>query len=64
MKNNNYCINYNEHCNNSCNKTCKNNKFNLPEKKKNIIKSLADVECFLNNLKNVSKGAHLYKIIK
>lgn len=38
--------------------------FDLKSYKKNTINSLNEIECFLNNLKNVSKIIHIKKILK
>lgn len=42
----------------------KKKKINFSQKKENTIKSLNDVEYFLNNFKKLSKVIKLYKIIK
>ena len=42
----------------------KKEKFNLKNKKENIVCSLFEVEKFLCNFKNVIKGVKLYKILK
>lgn len=42
----------------------KKKKFDFKSYKKNTIKSLNEVEFFLNNFKNFSKYLKLYKIIK
>lgn len=39
-------------------------KFNFSEKKNNTIKSLSEVECFLQNLKKINKLKNLYKFLK
>ena len=38
--------------------------FNFKEKKNNTIKSLNEVEFFLNDFKNFKKYLHLYKFFK
>jgi len=40
------------------------NKNSFKNRKKNIIKSLEEVECFLCNWKKISKGIKLYNILK
>lgn len=42
----------------------KKKKINFSQKKENTIRSLNDVEYFLNNFKKLSKAIKLYKIIK
>ena len=42
-------------------KTPINKKSSLIEKKNSTIKSLTEVECFLNNIKKIKKGINLYK---
>ena len=42
----------------------KKQKFNLNEKKENIICSLYEIENFICTLKKVCKGIKLYKILK
>ena len=42
----------------------KTGKNSIKQKKDNILKSLQEVENFLQNLKKVSKGAKIYKILK
>ncbi len=45
-------------------KDTKRKKFDFNKKKENTIKSLNEVECFLKNMKNISKYIKLYKLIK
>ena len=42
----------------------KKSSFNFKEKKNNTIKSLNEVEFFLNDFKNFKKYLHLYKFFK
>lgn len=42
----------------------KKKNFSFSEKKNNAIKSLNEVECFLNKSNFISKYLRLYKIIK
>lgn len=42
----------------------KNKKFDFKQKKDNIMKSLNEVEYFLNNIKRINKGKKLYDILK
>lgn len=42
----------------------KKKKFNFNEKKKNTIKSLKEVECFLNDFNRFKRYMHLYKFFK
>ena len=42
----------------------KKSSFNFKEKKNNTIKSLNEVEIFLNDFKNFKKYLHLYKFFK
>ena len=47
------------------NKNCeKKEKFNLKEKKENVICSLFEIENFLCNIKKICNGIKLYKILK
>ena len=47
------------------NKNCeKKEKFNLKEKKENVISSLFEIENFLCNIKKICNGIKLYKILK
>lgn len=41
-----------------------NKKNSFKKKKENMIKSLREVEYFLDNWKRISKGIKLYKILK
>ena len=45
-------------------KTPPKKSFNLKSCKKNTINSLNEVECFLGNLKNISKKIKIKKILK
>ena len=42
----------------------KKEKFDFKKRKENTVHSLFEVEHFLHDLKNVSKGLKLYKILK
>ncbi len=42
----------------------KNKNFCFKDYKNNTIKSLNEVECFLNNLDKASKYIHLYKFLR
>ena len=42
----------------------KKKKFDFAQKKKNTMKSLSEVECFLRDFKKMSKCIKLYKFLK
>ena len=64
-KNNCNCKTNNKPMQNACKKNCtKNKKLNFKSYTKNIGNSLNEVECFLNNSKNLLKSFKLYKILK
>ena len=42
----------------------KKKKIDFKQKKDNMIKSLMEVENFLRSLKQINKGAKLYKVLK
>lgn len=45
-------------------KCCEKKRFNFNEKKNNTIKSLHDIEYFLNNIQKIKKSIDFCKIIK
>ena len=45
-------------------KILKKKKFDFIKKKENICNSLQEVECFLNNIKDIFKYLKLYKLLK
>lgn len=64
-KNNCNCKINSQTTQNFCKKSCnKNKKLNFKCCTKNICSSLNEVECFLNNSKNLLKSFRLYKILK
>lgn len=44
--------------------SCKKEKFNLKQKKENVVCSLFEIEDFLYKIKKVCNGIKLYKILK
>lgn len=65
-KSNNCCCKPGSFVSQNCCKNCcdKNKKFNFKYCSNNICSSLNEVECFLNNSKNLLKSFKLYKLLK